>query len=77
MIKMTNDKDQELEKKINAWWAGLKHLAKLEILNEIYGLDFSEIERQGLGNLWRKTGNLEKKKLIMETYEKEQRKGRG
>lgn len=67
---------RELEKKVSDWWAGLKYLAKLEILNETYGLGFSEIERQGIGNLWRTAGNLEKKKLIMENYEKEQRKER-
>jgi len=74
MIKMTNDKDQELEKKINAWWTGLKYLAKLEILIEAYDLDITAIEYQGVGNLWRTLGNLEKKKLIMEKYEKGNKK---
>lgn len=69
--------NQELEKKVNDWWKSLKYLAKLEILHENYGLDITEVERQGVGNLWRTAGSLERKKLIMETYEKEQRKERG
>jgi len=68
--------NQELEKKINSWWTGLKYLAKLEILIKAYDLGITSIEYQGVGNLWRTLGNLEKKKLIMETYEKEQRKER-
>lgn len=68
---------KELENKIYAWWKGLKYLQKLGIVLEIYPkLDVTSIELQGLNNLWRIVGSLEKKKLIMDQYLKEQEKGR-
>ena len=64
---------KELKNKINIWWKNLRYLYKLEILHEIYDLDFSEIERQGVGNLWNTWRSIEQKKAIMERYEKKQK----
>jgi len=69
--------DQELEKKINSWWKDLNYMKKLDILTANYSLGVTSVEYQGVGNLWRTLGNLERKRLIMETYEKDQRKERG
>jgi len=68
--------DQELERKISSWWKDLNYMKKLDILTVNYSLGVTSVEYQGIENLWRTLGNLERKKLIMETYEKEQRKGR-
>ena len=71
------EKEKELEIKINIWWNNLKYLQKLGVILEEYPkLDVTSIELQGLNNLWRTTGSLEKKKLIMDQYEKEQSKER-
>ncbi|MBA7520938.1 hypothetical protein ES705_13038 [subsurface metagenome] len=71
------EKEKELENKVNTWFNSLKYLQKLGIILEGYPkLDVTSIELQGLKNLWRTTGSLEKKKLIMDRYEKEQSKGR-
>ena len=71
------EKKEDLKNKVNAWFDGLKHLQKLEILLEGYPkLDITSIERQGIKNLWRTVGSLERKELIMDIYEKEHKKGR-
>ncbi|MBA7528742.1 hypothetical protein ES705_20932 [subsurface metagenome] len=71
------EKEKELENKVNTWFNSLKYLQKLGIILEGYPkLDVTSIELQGLNNLWRTAGSLEKKKLIMDQYEKEQSKGR-
>ncbi|MBA7529472.1 hypothetical protein ES705_21670 [subsurface metagenome] len=68
--------EKELGVKVNTWWYSLKYLQKLGIVLELYPkLDVTSIELQGLNNLWRLAGNLQKKKLVMETYEKGQKKG--
>jgi len=66
--------EKELGVKVNTWWYSLKYLQKLGIVLELYPkLDVTSIELQGLNNLWRLAGSLQKKKLIMETYEKGQK----
>jgi hypothetical protein len=78
MFGNEKEKKEELEIKINTWWNNLKYLQKLGIILEVYPkLDVTSIELQGLSNLWRTAGSLEKKELIMETYEKEHKKERG
>ena len=69
------DKDQDLTKKVNAWWDGLRYLQKLDILLEDNpGYDIASIERKGIKNLW--NGNsLKRKGLIMLVYEKERSAG--
>jgi len=69
--------NQELERKISSWWKDLNYMKKLDILTANYSLGVTSVEYQGIENLWRTLGNLERKKLIMETYEKDQRKERG
>jgi len=77
MFGNKKDKEKELKIKVNTWWNNLKYLQKLGIILEEYPkLDVTSIELQGLNNLWRTAGNLEKKKLIMDQYEKEQSKER-
>ncbi|MBA7513946.1 hypothetical protein ES705_05964 [subsurface metagenome] len=77
MFDNKKEKEKELEIKVNTWFKSLKYLQKLGIiLEEFPKLDVTSIELQGLNNLWRTAGSLEKKKLIMDQYEKEQSKGR-
>ena len=55
------DKDQDLTKKTNTWWNGLRYLQKMDILLESNpGYDITNIERKGVKNLW--NGNSPKKK---------------
>ncbi len=69
--------EKELGVKVNTWWYSLKYLQKLGIVLELYPkLDVTSIELQGLSNLWRLAGSLQKKKLVMDQYEKEQKKKR-
>ncbi|MBA7529748.1 hypothetical protein ES705_21947 [subsurface metagenome] len=69
--------EKELGVKVNTWWYSLKYLQKLGIVLELYPkLDVTSIELQGLNNLWRLAGSLQKKKLVMDQYEKEQKKER-
>ncbi len=69
--------EKELGVKVNTWWYSLKYLQKLGIILELYPkLDVTSIELQGLSNLWRLSGTLQKKKLVMDQYEKEQKKKR-
>ncbi|MBA7533767.1 hypothetical protein ES705_47140 [subsurface metagenome] len=69
--------EKELGVKVNTWWYSLKYLQKLGIILELYPkLDVTSIELQGLSNLWRLAGSLQKKKLVMDQYEKEQKKKR-
>ena len=71
------EKEKELEIKVNTWFNSLKYLQKLGIVLELFPkLDVTSIELQGLKNLWRTAGSLEKKKLIMDQYEKEHKKER-
>lgn len=70
-----NNKNQELKNKIRLWWSGLRRLQKIDILIEIFDVSIETIERQGLHTLWNGL-TLEKQKLIMEIWEKEQGKGR-
>jgi len=77
MFDNKEEREKEFRVKINTWFNSLKYLQKLGIILEEYPkLDVTSIELQGLNNLWRTAGSLERKKLIMETYEKEQSKGR-
>lgn len=67
------EKEKELGIKVNTWFNSLKYLQRIEILLEEYPkLNITSIELQGLNNLWRTLGSLEKKKLIMDQYEKDQ-----
>ena len=67
-------KKEELRNEISTWWDNLKYLKKMEILLENYPkLDITGIEFQGVANLWREIGDLERKKLIMDLYKKEER----
>ena len=71
------EKEKELEIKVNTWFKSLKYLQKLGIILELFPkLDVTSIELQGLNNLWRTAGNLEKKKLVMDQFLKEQNKER-
>lgn len=71
------EKEEELKNKIATWWANLKYLKKIEVLLEEYPkLNITSIELQGLNNLWRTAGSLEKKELIMNQFLKEQKKER-
>jgi len=77
MFGNKKEREKELGVKISTWFNSLKYMQKLAIILEEYPkLDVTSIELQGLNNLWRTVGSLEKKKLIMETYEKLQSKGR-
>ncbi|MBA7578738.1 hypothetical protein ES695_13995 [Candidatus Atribacteria bacterium 1244-E10-H5-B2] len=77
MFGNKEEKEKELGIKINTWWYSLKYLQKLGIVLELYPkLDVTSIELQGLNNLWRTAESLEKKELVMETYEKEHKKER-
>lgn len=71
------EKEEKLRNEINTWFKSLKYLQKLEIILELYPkLDVTSIELQGLNNLWRMAESIERKKLIMDQYEKDQNKGR-
>ncbi|MBA7642830.1 hypothetical protein ES703_50539 [subsurface metagenome] len=75
MFGNKKEREEEFKTKVNTWWNSLKYLQKLGIILEEYPkLDVTSIELQGLNNLWRTAGSLEKKILIMDQYEKE--KGR-
>ncbi|MBA7631525.1 hypothetical protein ES703_39057 [subsurface metagenome] len=77
MFGNEKEKEEKLKNEVNTWFNSLKYLQKLGIILEEYPkLDVTSIELQGLNNLWRTAGSLEKKKLIMDQYEKEQSKGR-
>lgn len=66
------DKDQDLTKKVNAWWENLRYLQKLDILLEDNpGYNIANIERMGIKNLWN-SNILKRKILIMAIYEKEE-----
>ncbi|MBA7585041.1 hypothetical protein ES695_16230 [Candidatus Atribacteria bacterium 1244-E10-H5-B2] len=78
MFGKKEKKEKELRDKVDAWFNSLKYLQKLGIVLELFPkLNVTAVEFQGLNNLWRTAGSLEKKELIMETYEKGQKKERG
>lgn len=79
------DKEKKLQLKVNEWWINLPYLKKLEILlsreDKREGFrgypefDISAIEHIGVRVIWN-YNSLEKKALIMETYEKQWKKER-
>ncbi|MBA7523394.1 hypothetical protein ES705_15521 [subsurface metagenome] len=77
MFGNEKEKKEELEIKVNTWWKNLKYLQKLGIVLELFPkLNVTAVEFQGLNNLWRTAGSLEKKKLVMDQFLKEQSKER-
>lgn len=82
MFGNKKEREKELKAKVNKWWIDLKYLEKLEILlnqgtkpNGYPDPDITKIEYIGVRVFWN-YNSLEKKVLIMETYEKERSKGR-
>ncbi|MBA7564873.1 hypothetical protein ES695_07825 [Candidatus Atribacteria bacterium 1244-E10-H5-B2] len=83
MFGNKKEKEEDLKAKVGRWWIDLPYLKKLEILLErgtrsgqYPEYDITAIENIGVRVFWN-YNNLEKKVLIMETYEKEhKREGR-
>ncbi|MBA7702885.1 hypothetical protein ES703_111660 [subsurface metagenome] len=82
MFGNKEEKEKELRVKVEKWWIDLPYLKKLEILLERgkkpYGypeFDITALEHIGVGVFWN-YNTLEQKKLIMDQYEKEQKKER-
>jgi len=82
MFGKKKEKEEELKAKVSKWWIDLPYLKKLEILlaqgtkpDEYPGFDITAIEHIGVRVFWN-YNNLEEKALIMEMWEKEQKKER-
>ena len=83
MFDNKKEKEEKLKVKVNTWWINLDYLKKIEILLEqgkkkpdnYPEYDITAIEFIGVRVMWN-YNNLEQKALIMEMWEKEQKKER-
>jgi len=82
MFGNKKEKEEDLKAKVIKWWRELPYLKKIEILlaqgtkpDGYPEYDITAIERIGVRVFWN-YNNLEEKALIMEMWEKEQKKER-
>ena len=83
MFGNKKEKEEELKIKVNKWWIDLPYLKKIEILLEqgtkkpdnYPKYNITALEDIGVRYLWN-CNTLEGKALIMEMWEKEQKKER-